>query len=120
MIGKLSFMRTVTSHTKRGLRLAIIVGCIPAISQVFRIPGGSSNEPSRRNPYAKYYTNSGIHTGSEAGRGRVSHISSPGPVTSISEENLFDGIRSKTEIVSLTIYPPSLGYIYAVLIVSFT
>ena len=81
--------------------VAIIVGCIPAISQVFRANAASRSRSSSR-PYTNKYTgDSGIHAGSSGGsRGRVSHITSPVLAPTASEEDLFEGIRSKTEIVS--------------------
>ena len=82
--------------------VAIIVGCIPPISQVFRGHGTSTHNRSGSRPYLKTYTgDSGIHSGDSSGsRGRVSHITSPIQQPTASEEDLFDGIRSKTEIVS--------------------
>ena len=80
---------------------SIIIGCIPAISQIFRGSGASTHHPSSSRPYgSKYLDGSGIHAGSAHSRGRVSHIASPAQAPTSSEEDLFDGIRSKTEIVS--------------------
>lgn len=84
--------------------VAIVVGCIPAISQVFRGIGGSSHDPAQSDPYSPYNgwptdTSAGTPA-SWPGRGRKANISSSAAGATSSEENLFDGIRSKTEIVS--------------------
>ena len=83
---------------------ALIVGCIPAISQVFRGIGGSSHNPADSNPYEQRQANTSAgNPASWPGRGRKSHLSASAPAAFSSEENLFDDGRSKTEIVSTTL-----------------
>ena len=82
--------------------VALIVGCIPAISQLFRGIGGSSHQADS-NPYEQRQANTSAgNPASWPGRGRKSHLSATTPAAFSSEENLFDDGRLKTETVSPT------------------
>jgi hypothetical protein len=77
--------------------VALMVGCIPAISQLFRGIGGSSHH-AESDPYEQQQANrSAGDPASWPGRGRKSHLSAT-PAAFSSEENLFDDGRQKTDI----------------------
>ena len=85
--------------------VAIICGCIPALSQIFRSSRAPSPAYNSHYPYERRVPDDGgIWSGSEGDRGRGPQIiSTPERAFTSSEEYLhpkYDRIQAKTEIVS--------------------